>query len=62
MLELMQHEFVQNAFLAGTIGAIVTAVMGYFVVMRAQALRESPGIYWVRGARPGGCAWRQFAC
>jgi len=37
MLELMQHEFVQNAFLAGTIVAIVTAVMGYFVVMRSQA-------------------------
>ncbi len=37
MLELLQHEFVQNAFLAGTIVAIVTAVMGYFVVLRAQA-------------------------
>lgn len=37
MLELLQHEFVQNAFLAGTIVAIVSAVMGYFVVLRAQA-------------------------
>ncbi len=37
MLELLQHEIVQNAFLAGTIVAIVTAVMGYFVVLRAQA-------------------------
>ena len=37
MLELLQHEFVQNAFLAGTIVAIVTAIMGYFVVLRAQA-------------------------
>ncbi len=37
MLELLQHELVQNAFLAGTIVAIVTAVMGYFVVLRAQA-------------------------
>ena len=37
MLELLQHEFVQNAFLAGTIVAVVTAVMGYFVVLRAQA-------------------------
>lgn len=36
MLELFQHDFVQNAFLAGTIVAIVTAVMGYFVVLRAQ--------------------------
>jgi len=33
----LQHEIVQNAFLAGTIVAIVTAVMGYFVVLRAQA-------------------------
>jgi zinc/manganese transport system permease protein len=37
MLELLQHDFVQNAFLAGTIVAIITAVMGYFVVLRAQA-------------------------
>jgi len=37
MLELLQHEFVQNAFLAGTIVAVITAVMGYFVVLRAQA-------------------------
>jgi len=37
MLELFQHDFVQNAFLAGTIVAIVAAIMGYFVVLRAQA-------------------------
>jgi zinc/manganese transport system permease protein len=37
MFELFQHEFVQNAFLAGTIIAIVAPVMGYFVVLRAQA-------------------------
>lgn len=37
MLELFQHDFVQNAFLAGTIVAVVTAVMGYFVILRAQA-------------------------
>src|SRR5260370_28130258 len=37
MLELLQHEFVQNAFLAGTIVAVISAVMGYFVVLRAQA-------------------------
>ena len=34
---LLQYEFVQNAFLAGTIVAIVTAVIGYFVVLRSQA-------------------------
>lgn len=37
MLELLKLELVQNAFLAGTLVAIVTAVMGYFVVLRAQA-------------------------
>jgi zinc/manganese transport system permease protein len=37
MLTLFQQEFIQNAFLAGTIVALVTAVVGYFVVLRAQA-------------------------
>lgn len=31
-----QQEFVQNAFFAGTIVALVTAVVGYFVVLRTQ--------------------------
>ncbi len=37
MFDLFQHEFVQNAFLAGTLIAIVAPIMGYFVVLRAQA-------------------------
>ena len=37
MLVLFQQEFVRNAFMAGTIVAIVTAVIGYFVILRAQA-------------------------
>src|SRR5579875_4134125 len=37
MVTFFQQEFVQNAFLAGTIVALVTAVCGYFVVLRAQA-------------------------
>jgi len=37
MLALFSYDFVQNAFLAGTIVAIVTALIGYFVVLRAQA-------------------------
>lgn len=37
MINLLQHQFVQNAFFAGTIIAVVSAVMGYFVVLRAQA-------------------------
>lgn len=37
MLELFQHEFVQNAVLVGTIVAIVAGVTGYFAVLRAQA-------------------------
>ncbi len=37
MFALFQQEFVQNAFLAGTIVALVTAIVGYFVVLRTQA-------------------------
>jgi zinc/manganese transport system permease protein len=37
MIELFHEQFVQNAFLAGTLIAIVTGVLGYFVVLRAQA-------------------------
>ncbi len=37
MIELFQQDFVQNAFLAGTIVALVAAIAGYFVVLRAQA-------------------------
>jgi zinc/manganese transport system permease protein len=37
LLHLFHYDFVQNAYLAGTIVALVTAVMGYFVVLRAQA-------------------------
>ena len=37
LLHLFHYDFVQNAYLVGTIVAILTAVMGYFVVLRAQA-------------------------
>jgi zinc/manganese transport system permease protein len=37
MADLFQHEFVQNAFLAGTIVAILSGLVGYFVVIRGQA-------------------------
>jgi zinc/manganese transport system permease protein len=37
MFALFQQEFIQNAFLAGTTVALVAAVVGYFVVLRAQA-------------------------
>lgn len=37
MFDLLRYDLVQNAFLAGTIVAIVSAVAGYFVVLRAQA-------------------------
>ncbi len=36
-LELLTQSFVENAFIAGTLIAIVSAVVGYFVVLRAQA-------------------------
>ncbi len=34
LTEILQYEFMQNAFLAGTIVAIVASVVGYFVVLR----------------------------
>lgn len=37
MLSLFHQPFVQNAFIAGTLIAIVAAIVGYFVVLRAQA-------------------------
>jgi zinc/manganese transport system permease protein len=37
MFYILQYDFVQNAFLAGTMAAIMAAVIGYFVVLRAQA-------------------------
>ena len=36
-IELLQQSFVLNAFMAGTLIAIVSAIVGYFVVLRAQA-------------------------
>lgn len=36
-IELLQQSFVENAFMAGTLIAIVAAIVGYFVVLRAQA-------------------------
>ena len=37
IIELLQQPFVENAFMAGTLIAIVSAIIGYFVVLRAQA-------------------------
>jgi len=37
LFTLFQQEFIQNAFFAGTLVAVVTAVIGYFVVLRSQA-------------------------
>ena len=37
MFHLLQYDFVQNAFLAGSLIAIMAATIGYFVVLRAQA-------------------------
>jgi zinc/manganese transport system permease protein len=37
MFELLQQEFVQNAFLVGIMVAVITAIVGYFVVLRSQA-------------------------
>src|SRR5438876_3684383 len=37
MFHILQYDFVQNAFLAGSLVAIMAAVTGYFVVLRALA-------------------------
>lgn len=37
MLQLLSHQFVQYAFIAGTLISIICAIVGYFVVLRAQA-------------------------
>ncbi len=37
MIDLLRHDFVQNAFLAGTLVAILSGLVGYFVVLRRQA-------------------------
>ncbi len=37
MITLLHQAFIQNAFLAGTIIGIVSAIVGYFVVLRAQS-------------------------
>ena len=37
MLQLFSHQFIQYAFLAGTLIAIICSIVGYFVVLRAQA-------------------------
>jgi zinc/manganese transport system permease protein len=34
--DLFAYEFMQNAFIAGTIASIVSAAIGYFVVLRSQ--------------------------
>ena len=33
---MFAHEFVRNAFLAGTVIALACGLVGYFVVLRAQ--------------------------
>ncbi|HTW94240.1 MAG TPA: metal ABC transporter permease [Tepidisphaeraceae bacterium] len=37
MMELFHQDFVRNAFLAGALVAVLTAIVGYFVVMRSEA-------------------------
>ena len=36
-VDLLRQEFVQNAFLAGTIIALVSGIVGYFIILRGQA-------------------------
>jgi zinc/manganese transport system permease protein len=36
-MDIFHQDFIRNAFLAGTVVAVLTAIIGYFVVMRAEA-------------------------
>jgi zinc/manganese transport system permease protein len=36
-MDLFHQEFIRNAFVAGTLVAVLTSIIGYFVVMRAEA-------------------------
>jgi zinc/manganese transport system permease protein len=37
LFDLLHQEFVQNAFLSGTIIALVSGIVGYFIILRGQA-------------------------
>lgn len=37
LLRLFHYDFIQHAYLAGTMVALIAALMGYFVVLRSQA-------------------------
>ena len=37
MIDILRHDFVQNAFLAGVIVAVISGLVGYFIVLRGQA-------------------------
>jgi zinc/manganese transport system permease protein len=37
MMDIFHQDFIRYAFLAGTLVAVLTAIIGYFVVMRAEA-------------------------
>src|SRR5205809_7401536 len=34
MIDIFQYSFIQNAFLAGSLVAIVAAILGYFLIVR----------------------------
>jgi zinc/manganese transport system permease protein len=37
LIDLLRHDFVRNAFLAGSLVALLSGLIGYFVVLRGQA-------------------------
>ena len=37
MIDILRHSFVQNAFFAGVIVAVISGFVGYFIVLRGQA-------------------------
>ena len=51
--QLFAHPFMRNAFLAGTAIAVVSGLVGYFVVLRAQVFSGPAGLGSPSRARMG---------
>ena len=43
--DIFQYGFMQNAFVAGTMVAIMAGVVGYFVVLRRMAFATDPNLH-----------------
>jgi zinc/manganese transport system permease protein len=50
---VFEYDFMQNAFAAGTIVAIVSGLVGYFLVLRGQIFAGSMRLRMSAGGAPG---------